>query len=111
MASYYSETCYTASQWIHLAYEKIFWDTSDPLKLLRAAPPPCESGACIGLHPRRRAAACGIGASARCRRGRGALPPRGYQFRGRRSRERCDRRRSWMVLRMSPFKLPTVPPP
>ena len=34
MASYYSETCYTAAQWIHLAYEKIGWDTSDPLKLL-----------------------------------------------------------------------------
>jgi branched-chain amino acid transport system substrate-binding protein len=36
MASYYSETCYTAAQWIHLAYEKIGWDTSDPLKLLEA---------------------------------------------------------------------------
>ena len=34
MPSYYSETCYTAAQWIHLAYEKIGWDTSDPLKLL-----------------------------------------------------------------------------
>jgi len=36
MASYYSETDYTAAQWIHLAYKKLNWDTSDPLKLLGA---------------------------------------------------------------------------
>ncbi len=36
MASYYSETDYTAAQWIHLAYKKIGWDTSNPLKFLKA---------------------------------------------------------------------------
>jgi branched-chain amino acid transport system substrate-binding protein len=36
MASYYSESDYTAAQWIHLAYKKIGWDTGDPLKFLKA---------------------------------------------------------------------------
>ncbi|MFQ5520071.1 MAG: ABC transporter substrate-binding protein [Candidatus Methylomirabilia bacterium] len=36
MASYYSESDYTMAQWIHLAYKKINWDTSDPLKFLDA---------------------------------------------------------------------------